>query len=143
MRPGDLPLKLMNLLHGTAITLSGGRLGWTAGKMPALRLTTTGRKSGQPRSVMLTSPLQRGEIVVIVASKGGSDEHPDWYLNLVAHPEVTVTFQGGAERKMRARTATAAERAELWPHVTGAYGGYAGYQQKTDRTIPVVLLEPA
>jgi deazaflavin-dependent oxidoreductase (nitroreductase family) len=133
----------MNLVHKTAIRVSGGRLGWTAGKMPALELITTGRKSGQPRSVMLTSPAQRGETIVIVASKGGNDHHPAWYLNLVDHPEVTVKYQGGAARKMTARTATEAERAELWPQITSAYRGYAGYQEKTDRTIPVVLLDPA
>jgi len=143
MHPTDIQLKIMNLVHRTAIKVSGGRLGWSAGKMPALELVTTGRKSGQRRSVMLTSPVQLGETIVLVASKGGSDHHPDWYLNLVDHPEVTVTFQGGADRKMVARTATEAERAELWPQVTSAYRGYAGYQEKTDRTIPVVLLDPA
>jgi deazaflavin-dependent oxidoreductase (nitroreductase family) len=143
MRPNDLQLKIMNLVHKTAITVSGGRLGWTAGKMPALELTTTGRKTGQPRSVMLTSPVQRGDTIVIVASKGGNDHHPAWYLNLVDHPEVTVKYQGGRRRPMRARTATTAERAELWPQITTAYRGYAGYQDKTDRTIPVVLLDPA
>jgi deazaflavin-dependent oxidoreductase (nitroreductase family) len=142
MRPTDLQLKIMNAVHKTAIKLSGGRLGWTAGKMPALELTTIGRKSGEPRSVMLTSPLQRGESIVIVASKGGNDRHPDWYLNLVDHPQVTVKYRGGPARQMTARTATEVERAEMWPPITAAYRGYAGYQQKTDRTIPVVLLDP-
>lgn len=142
MRASDLQLKLMNLVHKTAIRLTGGHLGWTAGKMPALELTTIGRRSGQRHSVMLTSPVQRGETIVIVASKGGNDRHPAWYLNLVDHPEVTVKYRGSAEQQMMARSATEAERAELWPQITSAYRGYAGYQQKTDRTIPVVLLDP-
>ena len=111
--------------------------------MPALELTTTGRKSGQRRSVMLTSPVQLGDTLVIVASKGGNDHHPAWYLNLEANPEVTVRYKGGTARTMTARTATDAERTELWPRITAAYRGYAGYQEKTDRTIPVVFLDPS
>jgi deazaflavin-dependent oxidoreductase (nitroreductase family) len=132
MVPSDLQLKLMNIVHKGAIKLTGGRLGWTAGGMPSLELTTTGRKSGDPRTVMLTSPLQLG----------GNDQHPAWYLNLVANPKVTVRYQGGSRQAMVARTVTDAERADLWPQITQRYRGYAGYQDKTDRTIPVVVLEP-
>ncbi len=142
MVPSDLQLKLMNIVHKGAIKLTGGRLGWTAGGMPSLELTTTGRKSGDPRAVMLTSPVQLGDGLVIVASKGGNDQHPAWYLNLVANPQVTVRYQGGSRQAMVARTVTDAERADLWPQITQRYRGYAGYQDKTDRTIPVVVLEP-
>ena len=80
----------MNAIHKTMLTLSFGKLGWKAGGMPVLKLTTVGRKSGEARTVMLTSPIQVGDTIVIVASKGGEDHHPAWYLNLLAKPEVQV-----------------------------------------------------
>jgi deazaflavin-dependent oxidoreductase (nitroreductase family) len=110
--------------------------------MPVLELTTTGRKSGQPRSVMLTSPLQEGSTLVIVASRGGDDQHPAWLLNLRDNPDVEVAFKGGPKQPMRARVATPEERARLWPLVTADHKNYAGYQTKTQREIPLVLLEP-
>src|ERR1700737_5391242 len=88
--PRDLAFKGMNTFHPTLLKLSGGRLGWELGDMPALELTTTGRKSGQPRSVMLTSPYQEGTTIVIVASRGGDDPHPAWFLNLRDNPAVMV-----------------------------------------------------
>ena len=141
--PTDLQLKAMNAFHRGLLRFSGGRLGWRAGGMPVLELTTTGRKSGQPRSVMLTSPVQQGDAIVIVASRGGDDHHPAWFLNLRDHPDVDVAFAGKPKQSMRARVATPEERAELWPRVTAAYRGYGGYQTRTDREIPLVLLEPA
>lgn len=111
--------------------------------MPVLELTTTGRKSGQRRSVMLTSPVQQGDAIVIVASRGGDDHHPAWFLNLRDHPDVEVAFAGKPRQSMRARIATPVERAVLWPQVTARYRGYGSYQTKTDREIPLVLLEPA
>lgn len=140
--PSDFTLKTMNTLHRTLMTVTGGRIGWTAGKMPVLELTTTGRKSGEPRSIMLTSPWQSGDAMAIVASRGGDDHHPDWFLNLRDNPEVTVRTDDGA-RTMRARVTEGAERAELWEQITSKYSNYAGYQKKTDREIPVVMLEPA
>lgn len=140
--PNDLVLKTMNTLHRGLLKVSGGRFGWEAGKMPVLELTTTGRKSGEPRTVMLTSPHQDGDTIVIVASKGGEPTHPAWYLNLQADPEVEVVWKGEPKKKMTARTATAAERADLWPIVTERYSNYAGYQKKTTREIPLVLLAP-
>lgn len=140
--PSDLQLKTMNALHRAILAVSFGHLGWRAGGMPVLELTTTGRKSGEPRSVMLTSPVQAGDTIVIVASRGGDDHHPAWYLNLRDHPDVEVAFAGKPKQAMRARTATADERAALWPRVAAEYKGYASYQTKTDREIPLVLLEP-
>ena len=140
--PSDAALKTMNAVHRILLKVSFGKVGWTGAGMPVLELTTIGRKSGQRRSVMLTSPLQEGDAVMLVASRGGDDHHPAWYLNLVDNPDVEVDYQGKGVRPMRARVATSEERARMWPQITGSYKNYAGYQSKTDREIPVVVLEP-
>ena len=136
-------LKMMNVVHRAVLKVSFGKAGWDAGKMPVLELTTTGRKSGQARKVMLTSPLQVGESLVIVASRGGDDQHPAWFHNLRDNPNVEVNYKGGGTRSMIARIATADERAEMWPKVTARYKNYAGYQSRTQREIPLVLLQPS
>jgi deazaflavin-dependent oxidoreductase (nitroreductase family) len=141
--PTDLTLKTMNGIHRALLKISGGRIGWEASRMPVLELTTTGRKSGQARSVMLTSPLQEGTTIVVVASRGGDDDHPAWFLNLRDNPDVQVSFKGAPKRRMTARVATSDERARLWPLVVADHKNYAGYQVKTTREIPLVLLEPA
>ena len=138
--PSDFALKAMNAVHRTMLKLSGGRVGWEAGKMPVLELTTTGRKSGEPRTVMLTSPYQEGDTIVIVASRGGDDQHPAWFVNLRAKPEVDVSFKGGPKQRMIAQVASPQERARLWPLVTANQPRYAEYQTKTTREIPLVLL---
>ena len=140
--PSDLALKAMNRVHRIVLRFTGGRLGWTAGGMPVIELTTTGRRSGQPRSTMLTSPYQEGSTVAIVASRGGDDHHPAWYLNLQDHPEVTVSVGGKPAQRMRAETAGPEERDRIWPLITGDHRNYAGYQRKTKREIPLVLLHP-
>jgi hypothetical protein len=117
--PSNFALKSMNGIHRLILGVTRGKAGWTAGNMPVLELTTIGRKSGKPRSCMLTSPIQEGESIVIVASRGGDDFHPAWYLNLVDNPQVQV---------------------RMWPIVEKQYKGYAGYQQRTDREIPLVIL---
>lgn len=137
----DLVTKGMNLTHRAALKLSGGRLGRQVFGMPAVELHTTGRKSGQRRSVMLTAPIHEPDRIVLIASKGGDDRHPDWYHNVVAEPDVEIT-EGDVTRPMRARTASAEEKAELWPAIVAAYKGYAGYQKRTERDIPVVICEP-
>jgi deazaflavin-dependent oxidoreductase (nitroreductase family) len=109
--------------------------------MPAVELHTTGAKSGLPRSTMLTSPVHDANRIVLVASKGGADRNPLWLGNLVAHPEVEITMKG-TTTKMLARIASPDEKAELWPQIVSAYKGYAGYQTKTERDIPVVICEP-
>lgn len=139
--PSDFALKTMNSIHRTVQSVSGGRLGWSLAKMLVVELTTTGRKSGLPRSVMLTSPHQNGDTIVLVASRGGDDQHPAWLLNLRDNALVTVGTKNDT-KQMTARIADEAERAELWPKITAVYKGYAGYQKRTDREIPVVLLEP-
>ena len=141
--PSDGFLKAMNGVHRGLLKISGGRLGWTAADMPVLELTTIGRRSGQPRSVMLTSPHRDGDRIVIVASKGGEDTHPAWLLNLRENPQVTVSMKGAPGVAMIARVASPEERDRLWLVVTEKQARYAGYQERTDREIPLVVLEPA
>ena len=141
--PSDYLFKTMNAIHRGMLKISGGKLGWEVQHMPALELTTVGRKTGQRRTVMLTSPVQEGPTIVLVGSRGGDDRHPAWFLNLQANPEVEVSWKGEPARRMRARIADPEERARLWPLVTADHKQYAGYQTKTQREIPLVLLEPA
>ena len=141
--PSDGFLKAMNGVHKGLLRFSGGRIGWTAADMPVLELTTTGRRSGRSLSVMLTSPHRDGDRIVIVASKGGEDTHPAWLLNLRENPQVVVSMKGAPGVPMLARVTSREERERLWPIVAGKYANYAGYQEKTDREIPLVLLEPA
>jgi deazaflavin-dependent oxidoreductase (nitroreductase family) len=132
----------MNRTHRVLIAASGGRAGRSFSGMPVVELTTTGRKSGQPRSTMLTAPYQEGDRTYIVASRGGDDHHPAWYLNLADNPEVTVSIQGGPAQKMRAEVADPDERARVWPLITSKHANYANYQKKTQREIPLVVLTP-
>ncbi|MEV6690386.1 nitroreductase family deazaflavin-dependent oxidoreductase [Micromonospora sp. NPDC051196] len=111
---------------------------WRPGVFTLL-LTTRGRRSGQLRRTALIYGRD-GEAYVVVASQGGDPRHPAWYLNLQADP--TTQVQVGAERfTARARTATAEEKARLWPVMTDIWPAYDDYQAKTERDIPVVLLE--
>ena len=105
-----------------------------------LLLTTKGHVSGQDRTVPLLH-LTDGDSFVVVASYGGRARHPDWYDNLVANPAVQVQV-GSRHLSMRARTASAEERERWWPRILDAYRDYAVYQSRTEREIPVVLLEP-
>ena len=140
--PSKLTLTLMNTIHRALIAVTFGRVGWSMAGMPALELTTTGRKSGQARSTMLTAPLTIGDGLVVVASRGGDDMHPAWYLNLVADPHVRVAVGGKPAVPMLARVLGPVERAEAWPTITSRYRNYAEYQARTTREIPLVLLEP-
>ena len=105
----------------------------------ALILTTTGRKSGEPRPTPLIYGTA-GDDYLIVASKGGADEPPAWYLNLQEHPEVTLQVKAD-KFTARARTATAEEKPALWAEMVQRWPAYDDYQAKTDRDIPVVVLE--
>lgn len=136
-------LKTMNTAHRLLLKVTGGRVGYDAMGMPVLELTTVGRKSGELRSVMLTAPLEVDGHPVVVASRGGDDRHPAWFLNLRDRPDVQVSIKGGPRTPMRARVVDAEERARLWPQIAGKYRNYAGYQEKTSREIPLVVLEPA
>lgn len=136
----DVAAKVVTGLHEAIFRASKGRLANKGFGMPVVMLTTTGRKSGKQRTTMLTSPVQDGDRVVLVASWGGDDRHPTWYLNLRDQPAVELTAEGKT-RPMRARIASKEEKAELWPRVVDAYKGYAQYQKRTDRDIPLVILE--
>jgi deazaflavin-dependent oxidoreductase (nitroreductase family) len=127
--------------HTALYRASGGRLGHhVPGAPPSLLLEHVGAKSGTKRTTPLTY-LADGEDLVIVASKGGNPRNPAWFHNLRAHPDVEV--QVGSERRpVRARLASPEERKRLWPEVVAIYGGYAGYQERTEREIPLVILEP-
>lgn len=137
----DLRMKAMNAVHKTLLKVSGGRIGSTLGSMPVVELHTVGRKSGERRSTMLTTPIAEDGRYVLVASKGGDDRDPHWYLNLVANPEVELTVDG-EDVPLTARVASTEEKAELWPRIVASYKGYGNYQKKTDRDIPIVICEP-
>lgn len=137
----DLRMKTMSFVHRGLLTISGGRIGRSVGSMPAVELHAIGRSSGRRRSTMLTAPVHGDGRYVLVASKGGDDRNPQWYLNIVANPDVELTVDG-TTLELRARTATAEEKAELWPEIVAAYRGYDGYRQKTERDIPVIICEP-
>ena len=137
----DLSARAVTQYHRALLTVTRGRVGNSGFGMPVLELSTTGRKSGKPRTIVLTSPVQEGDALVVVASYGGDDRHPAWYLNLRDDPTVEVKVRG-VTRPMVARVATPDERTRLWPQVTEKYRGYASYQERTDREIPLVILEP-
>jgi F420H(2)-dependent quinone reductase len=110
------------------------------GQPPALLLDHVGAKSGTKR----TSPLvygRDGENLVLVASKGGYPKHPAWFHNLRAHPDTTVQV-GSHKLNVHARVAAGAERERLWSLMVGVYGGYEDYRKRTEREIPIVVLEP-
>jgi deazaflavin-dependent oxidoreductase (nitroreductase family) len=118
---------------------TGGEEGYLWNGAPTLLLTTTGRSSGVARTTALIFGRD-GERYLLVASQGGADHHPQWYLNLVAHPDVQVQVR--ADRfQARARTATAEEKSRLWPVMTAVWPAYDEYQRKTTRDIPLVILE--
>lgn len=142
MRRKDLLFKLSTAVHRAVFRASRGRVLGTVVGLPVAELETTGRRSGLRRSTMLAVPILAEERIVLVASFGGDDRHPAWYHNLRADPRVRITI-AGRSRHMVARTADDAEHAALWPRIVARYHGYAAYQARTSRPIPVVILEPA
>nr|WP_308202005.1 nitroreductase family deazaflavin-dependent oxidoreductase [Dietzia sp. Die43] len=140
-------IKVMSRVNTWAYRVSGGRVGgsWRVGSalrapVPVCLVTTTGRKSGEPRTVPLLH-LPDGDRVLLVASQGGLPKHPQWYYNVLADPNVTVQV-GRRRRAMTAREATPSERAELWPRLVERYADFADYQANTSRVIPVIICEP-
>ena len=127
--------------HVDRYLATDGREGHDWQGTQTLILTTTGRKSGAKRLTPLIYGEQ-GDNYLIVASNGGAAAHPDWYFNLEADPEVEVQVWGD-KIPARARTATPAEKAEWWPIVLAEWPDYDEYQKKTDRPIPLVVIEPS
>jgi deazaflavin-dependent oxidoreductase (nitroreductase family) len=139
----DAGARALNLSHRAVLTLSGGHLLSSAFGMPAVELAVTGRKSGLRRTTLLTAPICDDRRVVLVASKGGDHRDPEWFRNLVVKPDVEVkVLPTGQTRRLRARVASAEERADVWPRILAAYRGYGVYQERTRRQIPVVFCEP-
>lgn len=130
------------LRDGTKGHMWDSRVVGGPGPVPTLLLTTTGRKSGKPRIMPLIYGEADGGGYWVVASKGGAPQHPDWYFNLTANPEVEVQI---AEDKFTARASTLSgpEREAAWRKMVRIWADYAEYQKKTDREIPVVLLTRA
>jgi F420H(2)-dependent quinone reductase len=128
-------------LHARLYRVTGGRfLPKWAGGMPVLSLTTTGRKSGRPRSTTIIY-VEDGDRLVVMPSNAGSDAAPAWWLNLQANPDAEV--QIGRDRwSVRARRTTSEEEDRLWPRLRESYSGFEEYQTFTDREQPIVLLEP-
>lgn len=141
-------IKVMSRVNTRVYRLTGGRVGknWRimAGfkkPVPICLLTTTGRKSGQPRTVPLCF-LQDGDNIVLVASVGGLPSNPQWFGNIQANPAVEIEI-GKQRTAYTARKATEPERNRLWPQLVELYADYASYQAWTERQIPVVICEPA
>ncbi|WP_187590255.1 nitroreductase family deazaflavin-dependent oxidoreductase [Gordonia sp. OPL2] len=140
-------IKVGSRLNAKLYRATGGRLGnsWRVGSgfrkpVPVCLLTTTGRKSGEPRTAPLLY-LRKGETFVLVASQGGLPKNPAWYLNLTADPAVSIQV-GKDTHDLVARTASDSERAELWPELVSLYADFDTYAAWTDRQIPVVICEP-
>lgn len=133
-------IKLMSVTHLFWYRLTGGVIGASIAGRPMLLLTTTGRKSGQPR----TTPLfyvADGENMVVVASNGGNTWHSAWWLNLERNPEAEVQVRN-EKRRVKAEKAEGEERERLWRRFVEASSGYAGYEKTANREIPVVVLRP-
>lgn len=136
----DDRVRRISQLHRLIYRMTGGVIGRRLADNDVLLLTTTGCRTGQPHTVPLLY-LSEGRRLVVVASFGGRDQHPAWYLNLVTSPMVRVQISA-TSFAARATTAGPADRMSWWPRIVEAYQGYAGYQAKTERQIPVVFLDP-
>ena len=141
-------IKVMSRAQVRVFKLTNGRVGnkWRIGAgwrkpVPTLLLEHVGRKSGRRFETPLLY-LDDGRDLVVVASQGGLAKNPQWYANLLAHPETRVSLKGERDRPVRARNATPAERSALWPRLVDLYADFAKYQRWTEREIPVVVLEP-
>ena len=135
----DLSAKWLSTIHTALYRTTGGKIGRRLVKNDMLLLTTTGRRSGQPHTVPLLY-LKDGDRLVVIASWGGRDYPPHWYLNLVADQKVTCQVEGESFEAI-ATEATDREREIWWPRIVEAYHGYADYQSRTDRQIPVIFLD--
>jgi deazaflavin-dependent oxidoreductase (nitroreductase family) len=133
-------LRALGKLNVPVYRLTRGRLMGTIGKAPVLLLTSTGRRSGQPRTAPVLY-LRDGERVIVIGSNAGNTRAPAWSFNLKANPEAEVQI-GGERRLVRARLAEGEERAELWRKMNAQYAGFEDYSERTSRDIGVFVLEP-
>ena len=140
-RLADHMFRLVTAGHTTVYQATGGKLGGRMQGSPVLLLETTGRKTGKGRTTPLLY-LPDGRNMVIVASKGGSAKHPAWWLNLRANPETKVQV-GSRDLRVRAEETAGEDRERLWRRLVAMYPGYADYQRRTNREIPVIRLRPA
>ena len=139
-----LTARLLPRIDRTVLRLSGNRFTFSSVMTdpPVVMLTTTGAKSGLPRTVPLLA-FPDGDKVVLIASSFGNTKHPAWYLNLRANPQATLAFHGQPAKPYIAREASGAERETYWQRAARAYPGYEAYKQRTGgREIPVLVLEP-
>jgi deazaflavin-dependent oxidoreductase (nitroreductase family) len=134
-------LRAIGKLNVPLYRASGGRIGGRLNNAPILLLTTTGRKSGEPRTAPVLY-LRRGENLIVIGSNAGNTRTPAWSLNLQANPDAAVEV-GRDRRPVRARAAEGEERAELWRAMNEEYTGFDDYALKTSRDIRVFVLEPA
>jgi F420H(2)-dependent quinone reductase len=132
--------RYLGALHRLLYRATGGRVGGRLWDLPVVLLTTTGRRSGKRRTVPLCS-FRDGDDVVVIASYGGLDQPPAWWLNLAANPEAELQ-DGSTRRAVTARNAEPGERERLWAEVTSRAPGYLEYERRTTREIPVVILQP-
>lgn len=142
--PGSLRWRLWHAftqVHALLYRVSGGRAFGSYAGAPVLLLHHLGRKSGAERRSPLLY-MRDGDDFVIVASMGGSEVHPAWYLNLEAHPDTAIEVDGETIA-VEARTASSEEKARLWPRIVETYDGYETYQKRTSRDIPVLILRPS
>jgi deazaflavin-dependent oxidoreductase (nitroreductase family) len=143
-QPGTVPgtdVSLLGAEHVRVYRETNGEQGYLWNGVPTLLVTTKGRKSGEPRTIpIIYTPV--GDAYVIIASKGGSPTHPKWYLNVLDDPNVEVQVKAD-KFKAKARTAESPEREQLWAEAVKAWPNYDIYQSRTERRIPVVVLERA
>ena len=136
----DATARRLSTLHTLAYRLTGGRVGRRLVNNDMLLVTTTGRRSGRKHTIPLLY-LRDGDAVIVIASWGGRDYPPDWYLNVVADPEVSVQMNGAGWDAV-AEELDEPERSTWWQHAVTAYDGYAEYQSRTMRVIPILRLSP-
>jgi deazaflavin-dependent oxidoreductase (nitroreductase family) len=133
-------ISLVGAEHVRRYQETDGEVGYQWNGVPALLLTTTGRRSGQPRTNALIFGQDGGDYLII-ASMGGAPKHPNWYLNLVDHPDAEIQIRGD-HIPVVARTASAEEKPRLWKAMTDIWPNYDVYQSRTEREIPLVVLTP-
>lgn len=137
----DAWLRRIGKLNVPVYKLTRGRFMGRIGRAPVLLLTTTGRRSGEPRTAPVVF-IRDGEALIVIGSNAGNARVPAWALNLRAHPDAEVQV-GGERRRVRARVSEGSERERLWTLVNDDYAGFEDYKQLTDREINVFVLEPA